>query len=167
MLWSVKQQLKQDGLKSYQSALCILEYKCLEHLSNYAYFKCSFFASQAYIGEESPAGRPTPRYSRLESNIKIAKRYPFLDSNDLMIFGNNRKIQNDSIRVTIFVNRINQWNDHIWNDHKDWGLTRKLKKSMIGNLKNSDWDFHSWLFLSVNTQKHAEELYFDTFSWIS
>ena len=113
MLWSVKQQLKQDGLKSYQSALCILEYKCLEHLSNYAYFKCPFFASQTYTGEESPAGRPTPQYSRFESNIKIAKRYPFLDSNDLMIFGNNRKIQNDSIRVTIFVNRINQWNDHI------------------------------------------------------
>ena len=128
-------------------------------------FQVSFSASQTHIGEESPVGRLIPQYSRFEGNIKISKRYPFLDSNDLIIFGNNRKIQNDGIRVTVFVNRVNQWNDHVWNDHKDWGFTRKLTKSMIGNLKHSDWDFHSWLFLSVNTQKHAEELYFDTFSW--
>lgn len=116
-------------------------------------FQVSFSACQTYIGEESPAGRPTPQYSRFEGNIKIARRYSFLDSNDLMIFGNNRKIRNDSIRVTVFVNRINQWNDHVWNDRKDWGLTRKLTKSIMGKLKHSDWDFHCWFFLSVKENK--------------
>ena len=76
-------------------------------------FQVSFSASQTHIGEESSVGRLIPQYSRFEGNIKIAKRYPFLDSNDLIIFGNNRKIQNDSIRVTVFVNRVNQWNDHV------------------------------------------------------
>ena len=130
----------------------MLEYKCLEHLSNYAYFKCPFPRVRRILMKSHQQG-PTPQYSRFEGNIKIARRYSFLDSNDLMIFGNNRKIQNDSIRVTVFVNRINQWNDHVWNDRKDWGLTRKLTKSIMGKLKHSDWDFHCWFFLSVKENK--------------
>ena len=90
----------------------MLEYKCLEHLSNYAYFKCPFPSVRRILVKSHQEG-PTPQYSRFEGNIKIARRYSFLDSNDLMIFGNNRKIQNDSIRVTVFVNRVNQWNDHV------------------------------------------------------
>ena len=45
--------------------------------------------------------------------VKSHQQADRLRSIHALNLSNNRKIQNDRIHVTIFVNRINQWNDHI------------------------------------------------------